>query len=98
MRRCSAISAAAATAADTGIVDLGAMWIHEGSPGNPAYDLAQQLNITISRQQDYYSIAPYLFDGTTATVAEQAVGGWAAGKGFTSACLGGLQCMIWEPM
>jgi Flavin containing amine oxidoreductase len=43
----------------TGNIDLGAMWIHGGVPGNPLYDLAVNLNASISPQQDYFSAATF---------------------------------------
>ena len=43
----------------TGKVDHGAMWIHDGIPGNHLYDLAVKLNASISPQQDYFSAATF---------------------------------------
>lgn len=41
-----------------GAVDLGAMWIHEGEPGNPLYDLAADgLGLCLSPRQNYNSFA-----------------------------------------
>ena len=49
--------------ATTTAIDLGAMWIHGGHAGNPLYDLAVELGLALSRQQDYTSIAQYDVDG-----------------------------------
>jgi hypothetical protein len=38
------------------------MWIHDGVPGNPLYDLAVSLNSSLSPQQDYFSAATFTVD------------------------------------
>ncbi|KAG7674994.1 hypothetical protein KSW81_002503 [Nannochloris sp. 'desiccata'] len=45
-----------------GRIDRGAMWIHGGVPGNPLYDLAVNLNASLSPQQDYFSAATFTSD------------------------------------
>ncbi|EFN59192.1 hypothetical protein CHLNCDRAFT_50047 [Chlorella variabilis] len=42
-----------------GFVDAGAMWIHEGQPGNALYDLALGMGLAVSPQQNYNSLTIY---------------------------------------
>lgn len=46
-----------------GQVDAGAMWIHEGTPENPLYALAEKQGEPLSRLQNYFSGVLFSVDG-----------------------------------
>jgi hypothetical protein len=65
----------------TGKIDYGAMWIHDGVPGNPLYDLAVSLNASLSPQQDYFSAATFTAENepiVTESNRELLFEGWLA--------------------
>lgn len=56
------------------------MWIHGARPGNPLFDLARSLNLTLSRRQNYNSGAIFTVDGAARTDLvgySRVVGSWA---------------------
>lgn len=55
-----------------GRVDEGAMWIHDGLPGNPLYHLATSLNAPLSLEQDYLSATIYTVDGQESDLTSRA--------------------------
>ena len=40
-------------------IDLGAMWIHGGGPGNALYDLSVKLQIPLSDQENYNAVTTH---------------------------------------
>jgi hypothetical protein len=55
------------------------MWIHGGVPGNPLYDLAVDLNASLSPRQDYFSASTFTSDNipiTSGSRSELLLDGW----------------------
>lgn len=51
-----------------GRLDTGAMWIHDGLPGQALYDLAVDLGVELSPPEDYFSAATFTADGHPSSV------------------------------
>jgi len=55
------------------------MWIHGGVPGNPLYDLAVDLDASLSPQQDYLSASTFTSDNVPLTAGQNSgpiLNGW----------------------